>query len=150
AWLKHGDALLALQRGEEAIRCYEKALTLQPDNMVAWRKLGEAKKAAGRKTNPDDFTPTEESANAWAMRAGFLAASRRYLEASDASERTLQLDPLYLNAERIGIHSRLFACDWRRREQDAKRAQLGIDERIRILNSIDLLRLCDLSHEDCL
>jgi len=150
AWLKQGDALIALKRHEEAIRCYERALSFQPDHMVAWRKLGVAKTAAGQEKDPDEFTPAEDTANAWALRAGFLAASRRYMEASDASERALELDPMHLNAERIGIHSRLFACDWRRRDEDAKRAQSGIGDGIRLLNSIDLLRMCDLSHRDCL
>ena len=149
-WLKLGDSLMALKRWNDAITCYEKVLSSQPDHIVAWWKLDNAKSAAGRKPDCDDFTPKSDSADAWALRAGFLAWSRRFLEATDASDRALQIDPKHLNAERIGIHSRLFACDWRRREADEKRVFAGIHEGARILTSIDVLRICDLTDADSL
>ena len=150
AWLRLGDSLMGLKRYNEAIDCYEKGVSFQPDHMFAWRKLRDAKKAAGKTQDVDDAMPEHESADSWALRAGFLASSRRYLEAVDASERALEIEPTHVNAEKIAILSRLFACDWRRREADEARTFAGIQEGVKILASIDLLRMCDLTDADSL
>ncbi|MGC2076418.1 MAG: nucleotidyltransferase family protein [Xanthobacteraceae bacterium] len=67
-----------------------------------------------------------ESAAGWAIDAGHLYDSKRYVEAIEASDRALSLDPGDADATRVGIHARLHSCDWRRREDDKRRITEGL------------------------
>jgi protein O-GlcNAc transferase len=42
----------------------------------------------------------------------------QYADAVEASDRALELAPDNVFARRVGVRSRLFSCDWRRREDD--------------------------------
>jgi protein O-GlcNAc transferase len=94
-----------------------------------------------------DPTPVLQDANAWAMRAGFLAASQCYGEATVASERALAIDPNHFAAMRVAIYSRLFACDWNKREEDKRRILTSLKAGKRLLNSIEFRRICEPEEE---
>ncbi len=50
AWNNKGVALSALGRHEEAIRCFDKAIEIQPEYTTAWKNKGVALQALGRET----------------------------------------------------------------------------------------------------
>jgi predicted O-linked N-acetylglucosamine transferase (SPINDLY family) len=150
AWFMLGNALCGLKRYRRGIASYEAALALLPDNTSAWRKRAAALAALGRKAALPDAARAPKDAQAWALRAGFFAASSRYAEAVTASDRALSIDPQNPGAARIGIHSRLFACDWSRREEDRQRVAAGLKAGVRLLSSIDFRRICDSEEQNLL
>ena len=147
AWRNLGEALSGLKRYNEAIASYDKALALDPENLMVWKKRGVAMEAAGKKADYPQPPSESQNAHAWAMRAGFLSASRRYDEAVTASDRALAFEPKNLSALGIGMHSRLFACDWRTREDDKRQIKEWLLAGTRLLSSIDFRRICE-SEED--
>lgn len=151
AWHHLGNALCGLRRYEEAIGCYDRALVLVPDRAVIWKDRGAAARAGKLKTVPSDIederTLDGADANAWARRAGFLAASQRFAEAAAASDRALARDPNHLIAMRIGIRSRITACDWRRREEDKRRITEGLRAGLRMIPPFDHRAICESDAE---
>ena len=137
------DALVGLKRYKEAIACYDKVLGLDPEHAMAWKKRGAALEATGRKGDYAEPSPASRDAQAWALRAGFLAAYRRYDEAVAACDRALAIDPRNLSALRIRLHSKLFACDWRTRGDDERQILAALSAGIRLLSSIDFRRISD-------
>jgi len=131
AWRTLGGALLGLGQHAGAIACYGRALELAPEDVINWRDRARAMLAIGQlkaaladidkalALDPRD-TPT------WALRARTLLASGRFAEAVEASDRALALDPENTAAVRVGIQSRLFVCDWNRRESDKRRIAEGM------------------------
>jgi predicted O-linked N-acetylglucosamine transferase (SPINDLY family) len=77
--------------------------------------------ATGATTDLPDFPLDLQDATAWAIYAARLFSSRRYAQAIEASDRAIALDPDSVPGARVGIHARLWACDWRRREADEHR-----------------------------
>jgi predicted O-linked N-acetylglucosamine transferase (SPINDLY family) len=130
AWHSLGDALFGLKRHKAAVACYDKALALTPENRTIWKNRGAAMHASDRKTANSDIndepTPDPQDANAWAFRAGFFLAAERFGEAAAASDCALAINSQHLAAARIGIRSRLAACDWRKREEDERRIAEGL------------------------
>ena len=55
-----------------------------------------------------------------------LMESKRFAEAVEASDRALAFAPGNIIAARLGIHARLFACDWSRRAEDKRRITEGL------------------------
>lgn len=49
AWDEKGSSLVSLGRTEEAIDCYDRALTIQPGNPLRWLCKAEAELRTGRK-----------------------------------------------------------------------------------------------------
>jgi protein O-GlcNAc transferase len=125
AWHRLGDAQSGLKRLKAAIACYDKALALAPENRAIWRDRAAAIHASKGKTAsseiPEEPAPDPQDSDAWAVRAGFLLAAERFGEAARASDCALAINPQHLPAARIGIRSRLAACDWRQREEDERR-----------------------------
>jgi predicted O-linked N-acetylglucosamine transferase (SPINDLY family) len=122
AWREMGEAWAGLKRYRKAIACYDKALALTPDNDATWKRRHVAfaalKSSAGYADLKEAPSVEGQNANGWAIRAGFLSATKRHMDAAEASKRALLLDPEHVAAMRIGINSRLFGCDWREFEAD--------------------------------
>jgi predicted O-linked N-acetylglucosamine transferase (SPINDLY family) len=133
AWHKLGDALSGLKRPKQAIACYDKALALAPYNTVIWKKRTIALEASGETADPANAAVDVRDADAWGVQANRLFSSRQFSEAIDASDRALELDPESIDAARIGIQARLFACDWDRREADKRRISEGVAAGRRII-----------------
>ena len=143
AWSELGDALVGLKRFGDAVRSYEKALSLRPESVSAWRKRTTALTALGKTFEfGDACTANSPDATHWAMRAGFYLANKRYNEAVAASDRALAIDPEHKPAIRIGIHSRLWACNWDRREEDRRRIVAGFEAGYGLIPTVDLRRIC--------
>jgi len=154
AWHNLGTAFSGLKRYREALACYDRALTLAPDNSTTWNNRGGAMLplkeeeaalpffAKALQLNPAD-------ADAWANRARAYSALRRYAEACADSDRALALAPDLNFATRIGIHARLHACDWERREADKLRVTADLHAGARVINVLDHRGLID-SEEECL
>ena len=121
-WILMGDTLSGLNRHARAIECYEKSLAIVPDDATTWKNRRAAMAAhadASNRPEPDDAPEFDsKTAEGWALRAGYLMAQKRYLMASEASQNALQLSPQHEAATQMGIKSRLYICDWRRREED--------------------------------
>jgi protein O-GlcNAc transferase len=127
AWLRLGHALAALKRHKEAVACYDKALETAPHNTVVWKQRAAALEAAGGNGDvAEDAPPVSQDAEAWAINGGRLFSTNRFAEAIEASDRALALDPGHIGAARVGIRSRLFACDWSRREDDKRQISDGV------------------------
>ena len=127
AWRRLGDALAGLKRHERAIACYDRALEMAPNNTVVWKRRAAALAAVGGSGDEvEEATNVTEDADAWGVRAGRLFSTNRFAEAIEASDRAIALDPDHPAAVRVGIRARLFACDWRRREEDQRRISAGV------------------------
>ncbi len=118
AWRDLGNALYGLGRIRRAVACYDRALSLAPGDMATWRRRAAALRATGAPTSPPDDPLDPQDAGQWSIRARRLFSSGHYLEAIEASERALVLDPGDSDALRIGIQARLQTCDWRQRDAD--------------------------------
>jgi predicted O-linked N-acetylglucosamine transferase (SPINDLY family) len=126
AWQRLGDSLSGLKRYREAVVCYDKALALAPNNTSVWKKREGAAELGGQAAGLPYVQPDQQDANAWAVQAGRFFSTHRFAEALDASDRALALHPGNVAAARIGIRSRLFACDWRKREADERQIAEGL------------------------
>lgn len=147
AWTKLGDALRGLGRHREAIACYERALMFAPENKLLWQKRAITIETLGRKVSLPDAAINPRDADSWVLRAGALAAQKRFADAAEACDKALKLDPAHFQAMRIGIRSRLRACDWRKREDDKLRIASGLREGRVLVAPLTHRRLSD-SEED--
>lgn len=125
-WYAFGRVLFRLRWNEMAITCFSRALELGPESVGAWTDLANARSAVGQADAAlADINKALEldagNVRASEVCANILVSSGRFAEAVAASDRALELDPGSIRAERIGIRSRLFICDWRRREEDKRR-----------------------------
>jgi predicted O-linked N-acetylglucosamine transferase (SPINDLY family) len=152
AWHNLANALFGLNRYSEAITCYEKAVALAPDNAGYWRDRAAAIRADKQQSSlmgiEDEPTPDSQDADAWARRAGYLFASKRFSEASEASNRALAIRPKHLAAMRIGIRSRISACDWRSRETDKRRITEGLQAGLTIITPFNHRVISDSESEN--
>jgi protein O-GlcNAc transferase len=151
AWTIMANALLGLKRYKQAIACYDKALALMPDNNSIWRKRSAAFVALKKSANLPDLSeiPAFDSkqADGWAIRAGFLSAFEEHAEAAEASEQALHLDPTHEAATRIGIYSRLYTCDWSKRETDQRLAAENLKSGRIVTKPFNLKLLSDSEEE---
>ena len=61
AWAAKADILCSMGMYEIAIRCCDRSLAINPDNMLTWMTRGNALKALGRTTEAEvDFTKAKE------------------------------------------------------------------------------------------
>ncbi|MEO9189161.1 MAG: nucleotidyltransferase family protein [Acetobacteraceae bacterium] len=146
-WRRLGDALSGLKRHKKAIACYDKAIGFAPHNSIFWNRRSAALRAVGETADLPDSPLDPLDADAWAIRAGRLFSSRRFMEALDASDRALALDPGNIAAARVGIHSRLCVCDWRRREADKRRVSEEVNAGQPIIMPFYYKSLCDSEAE---
>ncbi len=116
-----GRRPIGLRRYKDAIACYDKALAYAPQDTTIWKRRMAALQAAGASADLPDVPLDPQDATAWAVYAGRLFSSRRYAHAIEASDLAIALNPDNIAAARVGIHARLWACDWRRRDADERR-----------------------------
>ena len=147
AWRSLGHALLGLKRYKQAIAAYDKALALEPENRIIWKKRGEARKALGEKPDFSDLSRHPKDADGWNILAGALWFSDHLADAVEACDRALSLDSENIAATRLGIHSRLHSCDWRRREEDKRRVTEGVNKGAFVIRAMDHRGLCDSEAE---
>jgi tetratricopeptide (TPR) repeat protein len=98
AWRRRGFALIKLERFEEAVICYDRALELDPEDAVAWQRKGfalgrlrrfsEAELCFDRALALDPSSITALHGKGW-----ILVTQRRYDEAVDCYDRILAIDP---------------------------------------------------------
>jgi predicted O-linked N-acetylglucosamine transferase (SPINDLY family) len=147
AWHRLGNALCGLKRHKAAIPCYDKALTLTPENRTIWKDRAAAIHACRRKPANSDIdeepAPDPQDADAWAFRAGFLLAAERIGEAAEASDCALSINPQHLVAARIGIRCRISICDWRKREDDERRVAEGLRKGLHIITPFNHRAISD-------
>jgi predicted O-linked N-acetylglucosamine transferase (SPINDLY family) len=147
AWTRLGDALLDLKRYQQAILSYDKALALLPDNLEVWRKRSVAvaafRKAENRQQLSEEPVFDPQNADGWALRAGYLLARERYLDASEASQRALYLDSDHEAAMRIGIMSRQYACDWSQYQEDRLTAARNVNSDAFVIRAVSLKQISD-------
>ena len=132
-WQRLGDALSGLKRRKEAVARYDKALGLAPENSAIWKDRGAAIRGTSNSDTNEESTPDPRDADGWALRAGFLLAAQRFGEAAAAGDCALAINPNHLVAVRIGIRSRISACDWRQRDDDERRIAEGLRAGLHII-----------------
>ena len=151
AWMALANASVGLTRYEEAIACYNRALALSPEAPVIWRRRRGAIETISRSAAAPDLGTLlrldPHDADAWAIRAGALCLSRRFIEAAEAADRALDMSPNHVAATRVGIQSRLHVCDWRRREVDQRRITAGLAAGARVISPMAHRILCDSEAE---
>lgn len=153
AWCDLAQVLFDLRRFHDSVACCRRAVALAPDYAPAWRDLARALSDTSQRATTLPYIdkaleldPTD--AASWTRRAYALADLQRYDEALDASDRALALDPGRIAAARIGIHSVLFVCDWRRREAIKRQRTEGVDAGQRIISPFNNLVLSDSEAEN--
>lgn len=102
-WSNKGMSLENLGRHEEAIRCLDKALELDPSNYTAWNNKGISLANLGR--NEEAIQCLDKSleinpgyVNAWNNKGNCLYRLNRYDEAVHCFDKAIALDPCHLNA----------------------------------------------------
>ncbi len=116
-WVKKGDELYENGYGEEAVKAYDKATELNPNNMAAWLAKGTALSCLERHDESLDayMRATEidpKSDQAWGAMAYELLLMKRYNQSIEAYERVIQIDPKNARAweekgealEELGAH----------------------------------------------
>ena len=101
---------------ENAVRCFERALALNPDHAQAWNEKGTALAILDRHEEAavalaEAIRLQPEAAQLWLERSGILEALGRHDEALAACEETLRLRPgdadaMFLRAELLGTLKR--------------------------------------------
>jgi protein O-GlcNAc transferase len=153
AWHNLGGAFSGLKHHREAIACLDKALALVPENATTWNNRGVAMMAlkqedAALPCFDEALRLDPADADSWANRARAHSNLRRFNEAIADSDRALTIDPTLSSAKRIGIHSRLHACAWERRNEDKRHVTAGLAAGERIITALDHRGLCDSESEN--
>lgn len=147
AWVSMAEALICLKQYQQAIAAFDKALAIMPDQRSVWQRRGvaiAALKKTGKFPNLTDAPEFDtKDANGWAVRAGFLSACQRYADAAEASECALQLEPSHKAATRIAINSRLYSCNWSKREADKQTVRMALKSGEAILRPMSLKLITD-------
>jgi len=100
AWYDKGNALYNLNRYEEAIECYEKALKTKPEYKEAWYEKGNALHSLNRYEEAIECFEKaleiySEYEEAWAMKGLSLQDLHRYDEANQCYDEALKIDINY-------------------------------------------------------
>ncbi|MEQ8189956.1 MAG: tetratricopeptide repeat protein [Candidatus Eremiobacterota bacterium] len=98
AWNNKGNALYKLKKYEEAIKCYDKALEIDPDYAYAWFNKGNAlnrleKDEEAIKCYDKALEIDPNNANAWFCKGLALKDLKKYEEAIKCYDKVLELDP---------------------------------------------------------
>ncbi len=101
----------------------------------------------GKGVDLADSLADPDSAAGWAICAGHLYDSKRYVEAVEASDRALSLNPGDADTTRVGIHARLHSCDWRRREDDKRRITEGLSAGLHMISPFFHRAICESDAE---
>jgi serine/threonine protein kinase len=102
-WINKGASLDSLGRHEEAIRCFDKSLELEPRAEAAWSNKGVSLASLRRYEEAihcfDKALELDPHyATAWDNKGNILSRLGRYEEAIRCSEKTLALDPRHIKA----------------------------------------------------
>jgi protein O-GlcNAc transferase len=153
AWHNRASALDRLKRHQEALGSYDRALALAPENATSWNNRGSAllslKQEAAALSHFDralSLNPSDP--DIWSNRAQAFSALKRLTEAIEASDQALTRESDHPAATRIGIHARLHACDWSRREADKRTIAAGLRRGARVVEPLDHRGLCDSEAEN--
>ena len=97
-WNDKGISLAALDRYEEAIACYDKALAIDPRNAKVWSNKGVSLADLGRHMEAMDcynkaLTLDIRLAGLWANKGNSLVALGHYEEAIASYDKALAIDP---------------------------------------------------------
>jgi Flp pilus assembly protein TadD len=96
--LKEGNALQEVARFDEAIACYDRAISLKPDYMDAYRNRGNALKQLGRLAEAvasyDHAIALRPNVGSYINRGNVLRGLKRTEEALDSYDRAIALAPL--------------------------------------------------------
>jgi predicted O-linked N-acetylglucosamine transferase (SPINDLY family) len=116
----------------------QRAIARTPDKAANWRNYATEMLSAGRQGDALSYVDKAlaldpRDSRAWAIRARALSEAMRYGEAVVASDTALALDPANIAARRIGIHAQLFACDWRRRDENDRQIVQSIERGERVI-----------------
>ncbi|MCX6844492.1 MAG: serine/threonine-protein kinase [candidate division WOR-3 bacterium] len=98
-WANKGYSLDCLGRCEEAIRCYDKALELDPQNNAIWYMKGRVLGSLGRheeaiRCHDEALGLDPRDAMAWSNRGFSLDGLGRHDDAMRCYDKALELDPL--------------------------------------------------------
>ena len=97
AWVAKGNSLSQLERHEEAIECYDKAIRIDPEDSDAWYNKGNSLAELKRheeaiecynvaiRLNPEDY-------GAWLNKGNSLAELERHKEAIECYDEAIRLD----------------------------------------------------------
>jgi len=152
AWRRMGDAWAGLGRNRKAIDCYERALLLTPDHPAGWKKRSEVIAAYNKSKRLPKLSEAprlnRQDAGSWTLRAGYLSNKKKHAEASSACDQALKIDPQNPVAARIGIFSRMHACDWSRRAEDLVQITQSITAGRPIIKPFEHRALCESEAEN--
>lgn len=148
AWRNLGHALFGLGRYRQALAAYDKAIIFEPQHPTVWTNRSAALQAVGADEETYIRSARPKGADAWLIQAGYFWHEQRFAEAIDACDRALGLDPENVPAARLGIHCRLYACDWRRRDEDKRAVSAGLNAGDFIIRTLDHRALSDSEEEN--
>jgi Flp pilus assembly protein TadD len=102
-WISEANFLSSMEKDEEAIKAYKKAIKQDPTNAKAWAGLsfvlnrqGDSDQAILASENAIKIDPTLE--NAWMTNGNALANLKRFEEAIQAYDKVIELNSTYFNA----------------------------------------------------
>ena len=152
AWHNTGTALSGLKHYTDALPYFDKAIALAPGNAPSWSNRGGAMIALKQEEAAIPYidkalTLNPRDPEAWVNRARAFTGVKQLGPAIEACDRALQIDPDHSAAMRAGIHARLHACDWTRRDEDKRRITAGLADGVRIVNVLDHRALCESESE---
>jgi tetratricopeptide (TPR) repeat protein len=98
SWTNKGDSLAALGRSEEALRCFDQALAIDPRDAAAWNNKGIALSNLGRREEAlgcydQALAIDPRHASAWSNKGLELGALGRREEAINCYDQALAIDP---------------------------------------------------------
>jgi tetratricopeptide (TPR) repeat protein len=121
-WNNKGGSLIALSRYEEAIKCCDRALAIDPKSAKAWTNKGSALMALRRHDEAvrcfeQALAIDPKFAMAWANRGAALGALDRHEDAIKCYDKALSVDPQYdawnnrgASLEKLGRHEEAIGC----------------------------------------
>jgi tetratricopeptide (TPR) repeat protein len=122
-WINRGASLSCLGRREEAIRCYDRAIDIDPQCDAAWTNRGNSLSDLGRgaeaiRCHDNAIEINPKNPKSWFGKGGSLAGLGLHEEAIRCYERSIELDPEYAYAwsdkgsrlDDLGRHKEAILC----------------------------------------
>jgi serine/threonine protein kinase len=122
-WGNKGASLNALRRYEDAIRCHDKALAIDPHHPIVWHNKGVALYGLGQQNEAivcydKALAINPQYANAWNSKGVCLGVLKRHGEAIDCYLKAVGIDPRFAEAwggmghalHRLGRNEEALAC----------------------------------------
>ena len=140
-WHNKGNNLVTLGRHEEAVRCYDRALELEPRNAGTWSDKGVSLRRLGRLEEAIDcheeaLEHDPRDAGAWVNKSACLIDLGRREEADGCYDEALKLDPRNAgawsdkgsNLSKLGRHDEAIRCHDRALELDQRDAGAWVNK----------------------